>query len=70
VRLFTRTGVGWSDRYPWIVEDAARLPVKRDHWMPNAAVPTTMVTDFNALHSRVNDHNAFAYAYARCPLVH
>src|SRR5215211_6979433 len=29
VRLFTRTGVDWSDRYPWIVEDAARLPVKR-----------------------------------------
>jgi bifunctional non-homologous end joining protein LigD len=29
VRLFTRTGVDWSDRYPWIVEDAARLPIKR-----------------------------------------
>ena len=29
VRLFTRTGVDWSDRYPWIVEDAARLPVKQ-----------------------------------------
>ena len=29
VRLFTRTGVDWSDRYPWIAQGAARLPVRQ-----------------------------------------
>ena len=29
VRLFMRTGVDWSDCYPWIVDDATGLPVGR-----------------------------------------
>ena len=29
VRLFTRTEIDWTDRYPWIVEDVARLPAKQ-----------------------------------------
>jgi bifunctional non-homologous end joining protein LigD len=64
VRLFTRTGVDWSDRYPWIVEDAARLPVRRAIMDAECCCAgEDGVTDFDALHSRVNDHNAFAYAF-------
>ena len=51
VRLFTRTGVDWSDRYPWIVEDAARLPVK--HAIIDAeccCADEDGLTDFDALH--------------------
>src|ERR1700756_2362462 len=29
VRLFTRRGFDWSQRYPWIVHSARRLPVAR-----------------------------------------
>ena len=28
VRLYTMTGVDWTARYPWIVEDVARLKVR------------------------------------------
>ena len=64
VRLFTRTGVDWTDRYPWIVEDAARLPVR--HAIIDAeccCADDDGITDFDALHSRVNDDTAFAYAF-------
>ena len=37
VRLYTMTGVDWSDRYPWIVEDVARLNIDTPSLMPNAA---------------------------------
>ena len=64
VRLFTRTGVDWSDRYPWIVEDAARLPVKQAIIDAECCcADEDGVSDFDALHSRVNDHAAFAYAF-------
>ena len=29
VRLFTRSGADWSNRYPWIIADASRLPVSQ-----------------------------------------
>ena len=64
VRLFTRTGVDWSDRYPWIVEDAARLPVKQAIVDAECCCADEEgVSDFDALHSRLNDHTAFAYAF-------
>ena len=64
VRLFTRTGVDWSDRYPWIVEDAARLPVKQAIMDAECCcADEDGISDFDALHSRVNDHSAFAYAF-------
>ena len=64
VRLFTRTGVDWSDRYPWIVEDAARLPVKQAIIDAECCCAADDgVTDFDALHSRLNDHAAFAFAF-------
>ena len=64
VRLFTRTGVDWTDRYRWIVEDVARLSVK--HAIIDAeccVADENGVADFNALHSRIRDHEAFAYAF-------
>jgi bifunctional non-homologous end joining protein LigD len=64
VRLFTRTGLDWSERYPWIVEDAARLPVKQAIIDAECCCAgADGVSDFDALHSRVNDHAAFAYAF-------
>ena len=64
VRLFTRNGNDWTDRYPWIVEDAARLPVRRAVMDAECCCDgADGVTDFNSLHSRLNDHNAFAYVF-------
>jgi bifunctional non-homologous end joining protein LigD len=64
VRLFTRTGVDWTDRYPWIVEAAARLPVKQAIIDAECCCDgKDGVTDFNLLHSRLNDDAAFAYAF-------
>ena len=63
VPLFT-TGVDWSDRYPWIVEDAGWLPVKQAIIDAECCCDgKDGVTDFNMLHSRLNDHEAFAYAF-------
>ena len=64
VRLFTRNGHDWTDRYPWIIADVARLPV--NHAVLDAeccCAGPDGVTDFNALHSRLNDSSAFAYAF-------
>src|SRR3954466_9384080 len=59
VRLFTRTGIEWTDRYPWIVEDAARLQAKQAIMDAECCVADVDgVTDFNALHSRVRDQEA------------
>jgi ATP-dependent DNA ligase len=63
VRLFTMNGNNWTDRYPRIVEDAARLraPLIIDaevvHLSPDG------VPDFDALHSRMADENAVALAF-------
>ena len=64
VQLFTRTGVDWTKRYPWIVQDVARLPVRNAILDAECCCADNQgVTDFDALHSRLNDHNAFAYAF-------
>ena len=51
--------------YPWIVEDAARLPVKQAIIDAECCcADEDGVSDFfDALHSRLNDHAAFAYAF-------
>ena len=64
MRLFTRSGADWSKRYPWIIADASRLSVS--HAVMDAeccCAGPDGVTDFNALHSRLNDNQAFAYAF-------
>ena len=43
VRLFTRNGHDWSDRHPWIIADAARLPVGHAGWMLSAVAMGRMV---------------------------
>jgi ATP-dependent DNA ligase len=64
VRLFTRNGNDWTERYPWIVEDAARLPVRRAVMDAECCCAgPDGITDFNSLHSRLNDHIAFAYVF-------
>jgi ATP-dependent DNA ligase len=63
VRLFTMNGNDWTERYPRIVEEAARLraPLIIDaevvHLSPDG------VPDFDALHSRTADENAVALAF-------
>jgi bifunctional non-homologous end joining protein LigD len=41
VRLITRSGNNWTDRYAWIVETARKVREKR----------FLLISDFNALHS-------------------
>lgn len=53
VRLITRGGYNWADRYPWIVE-AARKNRHRRLIIDGEAVVLGVdgVADFDALHSR------------------
>jgi bifunctional non-homologous end joining protein LigD len=37
VRLLTRTGLNWTDKYPPIVEALAKLPVRSAYLMANSA---------------------------------
>jgi bifunctional non-homologous end joining protein LigD len=64
VGLYTMTGVDWTQRYPWIVEDVARLK------LPNAIIDAEGVcdgdngiTDFERLMAQVHDASAYAYAF-------
>ena len=64
VRLYTMTGVDWTDRYPWIVEDVARLNVS--HAVIDAECVCdgdNGITDFDRLMARVYDASAYAYAF-------
>ena len=64
MRLYTMTGVDWTDRYPWIAQDVARLKV--DHAIIDAECCCDGdggISDFNRLHSRIHDPSAFAYAF-------
>jgi bifunctional non-homologous end joining protein LigD len=63
VRLFTMNGNDWTERYPRIVEEAARL---RAPLIIDAEVVRLLpdgVTDFDALHSRTVDEKAVALAF-------
>ena len=64
VGLYTMTGVDWTDRYPWIVEDVARLNVR--HAIIDAECccdGEDGITDFERLMARVYDASAYAYAF-------
>jgi ATP-dependent DNA ligase len=56
VRLITKGGYNWSDRYPWIVEAARKVRQKRIVLDGEAVVlGVDGIADFNALHSRKHD---------------
>ena len=64
MRLYTMTGVDWTDRYPWIVEDVARLNVR--HAIIDAECccdGDKGIADFECLMARVHDASAYAYAF-------
>jgi len=64
VRLFTRNGHDWSDRYPWIVDGARRLR-QRQFVIDGEAVVLGVdgISDFTALYSRRHDHEVQFYAF-------
>jgi bifunctional non-homologous end joining protein LigD len=64
VRLFTRRGYDWTDRFPAIVTAAARLRAESFTLDGEAVVcGPDGVADFNALHSRRRLREAILYAF-------
>lgn len=64
VRLVTRGGNNWTDRYPWIVEAALKNRHKQFVIDGEAVVlGVDGVSDFNALHSRKHEHEVQLYAF-------
>ncbi|WP_311982634.1 DNA ligase [Bradyrhizobium japonicum] len=64
VRLITKNGHNWTDRFPWIVESA--LKNREQHLVMDGEAVVLGVdgaSDFNALHSRKNDHEVQLYAF-------
>jgi bifunctional non-homologous end joining protein LigD len=57
VRLFSRNGYDWTGRYPLIVEAARKIRQKRFMLDGEAVIlGVDGIADFNALHSRLHDH--------------
>jgi bifunctional non-homologous end joining protein LigD len=64
VRLITRGGYNWTDRYPWIVEAALKNRFKQFVIDGEAVVlGVDGVSDFNALHSRKHENEVQLYAF-------
>ena len=64
VRLITRGGYNWTDRYPWIVEAARKVRQKRFVIDGEAVVlGVDGVSDFDALHSRQHDEEVQLCAF-------
>jgi bifunctional non-homologous end joining protein LigD len=63
VRLFTRRGYDWSDRYPRIVDAAKRL--KGSFVIDGETVVSDKhgIADFEKLHSREHDKSAMLWAF-------
>jgi bifunctional non-homologous end joining protein LigD len=64
VRLFTRRGFDWTERYGWVVESVAKLSAKTltiDGELVVAGADG--VADFARLHSRCADNEAFLYGF-------
>lgn len=64
VRLFTRNGHDWSDRYPLIVE--AALKNRRSSFVTDGEavlLGVDGVSDFDGLHSRKHDDEVQLYAF-------
>jgi bifunctional non-homologous end joining protein LigD len=56
-------GADWSKRYPLIVEAAARIDRAAILDAEVVWIGSDGVADFDALHSRINDHSAIACAF-------
>lgn len=63
VRLYTMNGADWSKRYPLIVEEAERLSVTAIMDAEVVCTDGKGVPTFEKLHTRCNDHLAFACAF-------
>ena len=63
VRLFTMNAANWSERYPRIVEEAARFKGSAIIDTEVVWLDADGVAQFDALHSRVMDHAAVACAF-------
>jgi ATP-dependent DNA ligase len=64
VRLFTRNGHDWTERYPWIVE--AALKNRQQRFVIDGEAVILGVdghSDFDALHSRKQDDQVQLYAF-------
>ncbi len=63
VRLFTRRGFDWTDRYPLI--DAAGADLGCDATIDGEAVVSddNGIADFERMHSRLHDDKAFLWAF-------
>ncbi len=64
VRLFTRNGFDWSDRYPLITEAALRIRTS-SFVLDGEAVLLGVdgISDFNGMHSRQHDDEVQFYAF-------
>ena len=56
-------GAEWSKRYPLIIKEAARIKGAAIIDAEAVWIGSEGVADFDALHSRVNDHTAIACAF-------
>jgi bifunctional non-homologous end joining protein LigD len=64
VRLFTRNGYDWADRYPWMVEAALKNRAKQFVIDGEAVIlGVDGIADFDALHSRKHDDEVQLYAF-------
>ena len=64
VRLITRNGYDWTNRYPWIAEAALKNRTKQFVIDGDAVVlGVDGIPDFNALHSRKHDEEVQLYAF-------
>jgi bifunctional non-homologous end joining protein LigD len=64
VRLITRSGHDWTERFPWIVE--AALSNRRNRFIIDGeavVLGVDGISDFNALHSRKHDDEVQLYAF-------
>jgi bifunctional non-homologous end joining protein LigD len=64
VRLITRNGHDWTNRYPWIAESALKNRIKQFVIDGEAVIlGVDGIPDFNALHSRKHDDEVQLYAF-------
>jgi len=64
IRLISKGGYSWTDRYPWIVQSALKNQIKHFVIDGEAVVlGVDGISDFEALHSRKHDDEVQLYAF-------